>query len=131
MRNDYLKIITMCAMVAKEEASNKLIVKEKHSGRKKRGPYVDKEPMLLLDLVTHQDRQFGLRDTEWYFNYISNPKSGNKKFEKEICRCFCCCHKSFLEHLEEVKSSELFKAWNDGSCNTVGKESSPIELLVL
>ena len=66
MRNDYLKIITMCDMVAKEEANNELIEKEKHSGRKMRGPYTQKEPMLLLDHVAYQEWQFGPRDTEWY-----------------------------------------------------------------
>ena len=131
VKNDFLKIITMCAMVAKEEAADELIVKEKHSGKKIRGPYAQKEPRLLLDPVTRQQRQFGPKDTAWYFNYVSNPKPGNKKFEKKFRRRFCCSYKSFLKHLEEVKSSELFKAWAEGYCTVAGKASSHIELLVL
>ena len=60
VKNDYLKIITMCAMVAKEEANTELIEKEKYGGGKKRGPYVKKEPRLLLDPVTRQERPFGI-----------------------------------------------------------------------
>jgi len=77
-------------MVAKEEANTELIEKEKYGGGKKRGPYVKKEPRLLLDPVTRQERPFGPRDTAWYYNYVSKPKPGNNKFDKKFCRRFRC-----------------------------------------
>ena len=38
---------------------------------------------------------------------------------------------SFQKHLEEVKSSKLFKQWSDTSKDCIGGPSSPIELLLL
>ena len=90
-----------------------------------------KEPRLLLDPVTCQERPFRPRDTAWYHNHVSKPEPGNKKFDKKFCRRFRCSYRSFLKHVEEVKSSDLFKAWAEGSCTGGSKASSPIELLVL
>ena len=48
-------------------------------------------------------------------------------FVKKFRRRFRCSYVSYLKHVEEVKSSELFSAWMSRDC--VGKESSPLSCL--
>ena len=93
---------------------------------KSRGPYAQRSGRLYRDPSSGEIRPFGPRDTEWYRNYDEDPVD-TPCFRKKFRRRFRCSYVSYLKHVEEVKSSELFSAWMSRDC--VGKESSPLSCL--
>ncbi len=62
MRTDYLKIVAMCEMIAKDET------KEQVQLSRKRGPYAPEEERYHRD-STGEVRKFGPRDTKWYHRH--------------------------------------------------------------
>lgn len=131
-RNDYLKIIAACEMDARDEEKEQA----KSSGKKKKvagakRKYETSSRRIYRDPTDGSIKEFGPRDTEWFRMYVADPDNDSAKFRKKFRRRFRCSYESYTKHLQEVKSSGLFKAWGDGVRNHAGKESSPIELLVL
>ena len=124
-RLDFLKIIAMCEYAADQEMKQEA---EMGGRPKTRGPYARRNERLYRDPLSGELRTFGSRDTEWFRNYVDDPVD-TPRFRKKFRRRFRCSYVSYLKHVEDVKNSELFSAWMSRDC--VGKESSPIELLVL
>ena len=69
------------------------------------------------------------KQTAWYFVYVKNPPLGDAKFEAKFRRRFRMPYAEFPKLLEKVKADDSFRRWI--SKDAVGKESSPIELLLL
>ena len=84
------------------------------------------------------------RDSIWWKLYISRvyrlscPNSGPAgvpedpdKFNKLFRRRFRMPYDRFLKLIDICKGSDYFQKWKDGKADALGKESSPIELLLL
>ncbi|KAL7545812.1 hypothetical protein ACHAWF_016511 [Thalassiosira exigua] len=128
--DDWLKLVAACGAYAQEELDDKAYLPSKKvSGAKRK--YTPPENRIYRDPADGSICKFGPRDTEWYRLYVDCPQLENTKFRSKFRRRFRCSYNSFQKHLEEVKKSDLFKAWADGACNCRGEESSPIELLLL
>jgi hypothetical protein len=69
------------------------------------------------------------KDTVWYRLYVTTPDLDNPKFHQKFRRRFRLPHDSFCELVTWVREDDLFARWQ--SFDAVGKESSPLELLVL
>jgi hypothetical protein len=69
------------------------------------------------------------KGSTWYAIYVESPQLDNKKFHQKFRKRFRTPYSHFLELVRMVKESDLFKRWL--SFDAVGKESSPIELMVL
>ena len=119
-------IIATCCVLADEEGLEQL---DDETGKPRRRP-ANREPRWKLDGLG-QKVPYGPKDTMWYQDYVLHPQVNSMKFRKKFRRRFRCSYLSFLKHLDEVKQSPLFKTWADTAKDCVGKESSPIELLVL
>lgn len=65
----------------------------------------------------------------WYTLYVNNPALNNRRFRKKFRRRFRVPYQQYSELLDDVKQSGRFKRWM--SKDALGKDSSPIELLVL
>jgi hypothetical protein len=69
------------------------------------------------------------KGSTWYAIYIESPQLDNKKFHKKFRKRFRTPYSHFLELVRMVKESDVFKRWL--SFDAIGKESSPIKLMVL
>jgi hypothetical protein len=69
------------------------------------------------------------KGSTWYAIYVESPQLDNKKFHQKFRKRFRTPYSHFLELVRMVKESDLFKRWL--SFDAVGKESSPIKLMVL
>ena len=70
------------------------------------------------------------RQSGWYYKYVLQPKPQESVFRRKFRRRFRLPFEEYVELLEEVKANqEIFGRWM--STNAAGKESSPIELLLL
>lgn len=65
----------------------------------------------------------------WYIRYVGNPAKNDTKFLKKFRRRFRLPFDKFQEIVDKVKHSDLFLRWC--STDATGRESSPIELLLL
>jgi len=69
------------------------------------------------------------KKTSWCFLHVKHPPLGDQKFEAKFRRRFRMPYGEFTKLLAKVKSDGSFRRWM--SKDAVGKESSPIELLLL
>jgi len=69
------------------------------------------------------------KKTAWYFCYVKHPPLGDPKFEAKFRRRFQMPYGEFTKLLVKVNANNSFRRWM--SKDAVGKESSPIELLLL
>ena len=132
-QRDWFKIIASCEFLAKQEQdlADKQQQKKPQCKRGKKRKFQPPEERIFRDPADDNIRSYGPRDTEWYRQYVLYPDVDNLKFRRKFQRRFRCSYLSFQKHLNEVKDSDLFKAWSTGSRDVAGKQSSPIELLVL
>ena len=108
---DILKMVAMCATIAKDESKEQ--ARLHCSDKRKRGSRSSGEERLMRD-ADGQIRPFNAYDTDWYYRYVSNPDPEDNKFQRKFRRRFRCSYETFTKHLDEVKSSPLFKQWEDG-----------------
>ena len=101
-------MVAMCETIAKDEAKEQ--EKFYKPLKRKKVRHEPREERLIRDNTDGRLRKFGARDTNWFNQYVSNPPLKNKQFMRKFRRHFRCGYDTFLKHLEEVKSSELFKA---------------------
>ena len=120
-------------MLAKQEQdlADKQQQKKPPCKRGKKRKFQPPEERIFRDPADDNSRSYGPRDTEWYRQYVLYPDVDNLKFCRKFWRCFRCSYLSFQKQLKEVKDSNLFQAWSTGARDAAGKQSSPIELLVL
>ena len=69
------------------------------------------------------------RGTVWYHYYVLDPPVHDNNFQKKFRHRFRLPYDKFLEIFAQAKKSPLFRRWT--SFDAVGKESSPIELMIL
>ncbi|KAL7524074.1 hypothetical protein ACHAWF_000807, partial [Thalassiosira exigua] len=131
VQDDYLKMVAMCEIIANEECKEHEKQSHQFKQKRKRENSEPHETRWYKDPIDGSLRQFGPWDTDWYRRYIESPAHHSKRFHRLFRRRFRCSYESFLKHVEEVKKSELFSRWADGSKDATGKEATPIELLVL
>ena len=67
--------------------------------------------------------------TVWYHYYVLRPPVHDNNFQNKFRRWFRLPYEKFLEVFAQAKQSPLFRRWT--SFDAVGKESSPIELMIL
>jgi hypothetical protein len=67
--------------------------------------------------------------SSWWFDYVESPMVEDDKFQKKFRRRFRCKYDSYLKLMTKVLDSELFRRWLSVDC--IGRQSSPIELMVL
>jgi hypothetical protein len=65
----------------------------------------------------------------WYLIYIQGPALDNTAFHVKFRRRFRLPYDQYLKIVEDCRSSDLFKRWQN--TDAVGKESHPLELLIL
>jgi hypothetical protein len=71
------------------------------------------------------------RRSQWYQDYIENPRTGNPGFEKAFRRRFRLPHAEFLKLLEKVKGNmEYFHRYGSQNARHLGAPL-PIELMLL
>ena len=68
-------------------------------------------------------------ESMWYHAYILCPQSGDIHFLNKFCQRFHLPYESYLEFVEDAKEGKWFPRWMGTDMN--GKESSPLELLIL
>ena len=107
-QTDHLKMVAMCETIAKDEAKKQAKLYKPLKRKKVR--HEPREERLIRVNTDGWIRQFGARDTDWFNRYVSNPPLENKQFMRKFRSRFRCGYDTFLKHLEELKSSELFKA---------------------
>ena len=69
------------------------------------------------------------QDTIWWRVYVASPPLNNRRFIKKFRRRFRMPYEQYLELLEDIQESPLFKRWRKVDCT--GRQSSPLELLLL
>ena len=80
---DYLKMVAMCATIAKDESKEQARL-DGFAKRKRASPWPCEE-RLRRDADGHI-RQFNAYDTDWYYQYVSNPDLEGKKFQRKFQR---------------------------------------------
>jgi hypothetical protein len=68
--------------------------------------------------------------SSWYITYVVDPRLECNKFVDKFRRRFRCSYQSFQILLTQVKESYGFNRWHN-TLDTIGRECSPIELLLL
>ncbi|CAB9525869.1 Plant transposon protein [Seminavis robusta] len=69
------------------------------------------------------------KQTVWYLMYVVSPALDCPKFMKKFRRRFRLPYSEYLDLLETTESNDMFRRWR--SKDATGKESSPLQLLVL
>ena len=121
-------MVAICATIAKDESKEQARLHD--LAKRKRWSRSSSEERLRRDAGV-QIRPFNAYDTGWYYLYVSNPDLEGNQFQRTFQRWFWCSYGIFMKHLDKVKSSPLYKQWEDGQTDLFGRRSSPIELLLL
>lgn len=104
--------------------------KEVARPQKRRRKEVQREQRIYRCPIDGQIKPLGPQNTSWYANYVECPDTTSDKFHRKFRRRFRMSFQSFQLHLQEVKgSTDHFGKWSSRDCT--GKQSSPIELLLL
>lgn len=53
-------------------------------------------------------KPYGPCNTAWYHDYVDSPNLSSSKFKKKFRRRFRMSYESYLKHLDEVKSSNIY-----------------------
>lgn len=69
------------------------------------------------------------KESMWYQLYISCPQVQDVRFQKKFRRRFRMPYDSYLQLVEDAREYDWFPRWTGKDCT--GKESSPLELLIL
>ena len=69
------------------------------------------------------------KESNWYSLYVNNPMVDDDRFQNKFRRRFRLPFSNYEELARDCKGHEVFERWT--GCDGLGKESLPIELLVL
>ena len=99
---------------------------------RKRGKY-DTRKLMFTNPSTMEREEYTFMHSVWYCSYISDPRPGNKKWEKMFRDRFRLPYNSFLDFVKVCEQSEHFKKWSSESgINRYNKRKvTPIILLIL
>ena len=73
--------------------------------------------------------QISPKGSNWYSLHVNNPLVDDDRFQNKFRRRFRLPYSNYEELARDCKGHEVFKRWT--GCDGLGKESSPIGLLVL
>lgn len=94
--------------------------------KKKRGK---KRPILARRTETGELEEILPTQSMWYIIYVDAANVECKRFQYKFRRCFRMPYATFLELIADAKAGNWFPSWM--GCNCAGKQSSPLELMIL
>ena len=69
------------------------------------------------------------KQSNWYLLYVNNPMVEDERFQQKFRRRFRLPYENYVELVNDCRQQEIFERWMGSDCT--GRESSPIELLIL
>ena len=89
-----------------------------------------KRPILARRTETGEPEEIPPTQSMWYILYVGGAANVEcKRFQNKFRRRFRMPYATFLELVSDAKAGNWFPSWM--GCNCAGKQSSPIELMIL